>query len=251
MSLRERNRIEQRQRILDAAFALFAERGFDEVTVAEVAVAAGVARATVFNYFPSKHGLVEAITVQVLVFYQQMLDKALAAEQTPTPLLLRALYEQMGAGIEGFRRFQRGVFREIARLQLGFDEGGAAQCVNEENQARLSKLFARGQERGEIEPAHPPESLAAIFSILANGTITAWLFEDVASPREDPSSDDEFSREGGAEASSDDEASAPHESLRERMANTAEVLLAPVAIGPRPPISTPVPDLSPAPFGSS
>ncbi|KJK50374.1 TetR family transcriptional regulator, partial [Saccharothrix sp. ST-888] len=43
--------------IADAAFGLFAERGFDRVTVAEVARAAGVAVNTVFNYFPAKEDL--------------------------------------------------------------------------------------------------------------------------------------------------------------------------------------------------
>jgi AcrR family transcriptional regulator len=55
--LRERKKRETRQRISDVATALFIERGFDEVTVAEVAVAAGVSKVTVFNYFPRKEQL--------------------------------------------------------------------------------------------------------------------------------------------------------------------------------------------------
>ncbi|MGD0196208.1 MAG: TetR family transcriptional regulator [Candidatus Dormibacteria bacterium] len=55
--LRERKKRETRQRISDIATALFIERGFDEVTVAEVAVAAGVSKVTVFNYFPRKEQL--------------------------------------------------------------------------------------------------------------------------------------------------------------------------------------------------
>ncbi|MFI8241402.1 TetR/AcrR family transcriptional regulator [Streptomyces sp. NPDC085866] len=56
-SLRERKKRETRQRISDIATLLFAQRGFDAVTVAEVAREAGVSTMTVFNYFPRKEDL--------------------------------------------------------------------------------------------------------------------------------------------------------------------------------------------------
>jgi AcrR family transcriptional regulator len=55
---REIKRQETRARIVDAATELFAERGFDAVSVMEIARRAGVVEKTVFNHFPVKEGLV-------------------------------------------------------------------------------------------------------------------------------------------------------------------------------------------------
>jgi AcrR family transcriptional regulator len=55
--LRERKKAQTRRAISDVATRLFMERGFEAVTVAEVAEAAGVSIKTVFNYFGSKEEL--------------------------------------------------------------------------------------------------------------------------------------------------------------------------------------------------
>ncbi|GAA4599209.1 TetR/AcrR family transcriptional regulator [Planotetraspora phitsanulokensis] len=56
--LRERKKRETRRHISDTAIGLFAERGFEHVTIAEVAAAAGVSANTVYNYFETKENLV-------------------------------------------------------------------------------------------------------------------------------------------------------------------------------------------------
>jgi AcrR family transcriptional regulator len=171
---------EARRRVLDRAVDLFAERGFDDVTMTEIAEAANVARATVFNYFGSKYALVETLTESVIEVFRDMLDDALADTTTPTPDLLRHLYENMGIGIESQRGFFRGVFREIARIQLGLDEGIVAQRANNEAHARLLQLVERGQARGDLNAALDAGAVARGFRSLANGTITGWLYQDDA-----------------------------------------------------------------------
>src|SRR4029450_10994190 len=58
LGLRERKKRQTRRAIAEAAKRLFLERGFDQVSVAEVAPAGDGSEQTVFNYFPSKEDLV-------------------------------------------------------------------------------------------------------------------------------------------------------------------------------------------------
>src|ERR1700761_7458206 len=56
-SRRTRKRLATRQSISDAATRLFMERGFDTVTIDDIAAAADVGRMTVFNHFPRKEDM--------------------------------------------------------------------------------------------------------------------------------------------------------------------------------------------------
>ena len=61
VGLRERKKQRTRQAIVEAATGLFAERGYAETTLAEVAEAAEVSLSTIFNYFPGKPDIVFAV----------------------------------------------------------------------------------------------------------------------------------------------------------------------------------------------
>jgi AcrR family transcriptional regulator len=103
MGLRERKKEQTRQLIAETAWRLFADRGFEHVTVAEVAHQAQVAVATVFNYFPTKEDL---FYHRLETFGAQLVD-AVSARTVGEPVLV------------AFRRHLLGSAGLLAQVEAG------------------------------------------------------------------------------------------------------------------------------------
>jgi AcrR family transcriptional regulator len=126
--LRERKKRLTRDAIAAVAMELFRARGFDAVTVADVARAADVSEKTVFNYFPAKEDLVFHRREERIA----ALIDTVRSRPPGTPLL------------EPFRGTHRSVFRTaFGRLLAGEDRRLMARRLRAEAQ-RAYDLVARG-----------------------------------------------------------------------------------------------------------
>jgi AcrR family transcriptional regulator len=151
MGLRERKKHQTRQVIAGTALRLFSERGFDAVTVAQVAKAADVSDATVFNYFPTKESL----------FFGQM--------QSFEEALVQAVRERRGGEsvLAAFRRFIDERSAHLATEDVAVAISMAARIVGDSPSLRarereivadstdaLALLIAEeaGSPPGDIEP---------------------------------------------------------------------------------------------------
>jgi len=179
-SKRQQNRARQRKIILDAATSLFGADGFDAVTMTDIAAKAGVVRATVFNYFPTKHSLVEAITEDVFAYYTAIIERALQEEDASVPALAKTLFIHMGEGIENASRFYTSFFREVLQIRVGLASDTSPANPRSAALERLEKLMERGQHRGELRADLRASVLARAFDALALGTIIDWLYDESA-----------------------------------------------------------------------
>jgi len=165
--LRERKKVRTRELIAETARTLFAERGFEAVTVAEIARAADVSQQTVFNYFPTKEDLVfwrlEAFEAELLGAIRD-----------------RPEGEPVSAAFGRFVRRPRGLLAEqdaAARVRLAgitrtIAESPALLARERETLARytvsLAALIAEEQSAGpdDIAPAVAANALMGVHHAL-------------------------------------------------------------------------------------
>lgn len=109
-----------KQKILDKALALFSSRGYDAVSVGEIAQAVGIKAPSLYNYFPSKQAIFDALVESVAAQYTRDTDQiSIHVQNAPqdipvsTAITEDALYEKVrqifeySLHNETIRRFRR------------------------------------------------------------------------------------------------------------------------------------------------
>jgi AcrR family transcriptional regulator len=148
--LRERKKQQTRELISSAAQRLFRGRGFDAVTVAQVAQEASVSEVTVFNYFPTK----EDLFYGGMEFFEQKLLDAVR-ERAPGESVLDAFRRPV---IEGLKRLAAGESADaIMAAERLISASPALEAHEREIVARYSLLLAdqligeTGAKPGDVE----------------------------------------------------------------------------------------------------
>ncbi len=148
--LRERKKRATREAIAATARRLFAERGFEAVTVAEIATAANVSEKTVFNHFATKEDLLfgggdERIAALV---------RAIAERPPGTSVLdvFRASSEAMLDVVAGGETETGLVVPRIVRDSPSLQEGLVVRWARDADALALAIAAATGAEEGDIVP---------------------------------------------------------------------------------------------------
>ena len=174
---RELKRQETRARIVDAAAELFAERGFDAVSVVEIARRACVVEKTVFNHFPVKEGLVFDADPPMRAALLETVRRRPAGESVASAagtFVVSAMARLGGPeAAEGVARMAR-IVRGSRTLQVRERE------IIDELTASLAALVAEetDQRSGQLEPwlaAHAVLGLYAGLLELARDRVLAGV----------------------------------------------------------------------------
>lgn len=140
--------------IAAAALAAFAENGFAATRMEDVAKRAGVAKGTLYLYFPTKEELFFAVVREALVPRLAELEAWVTAQDAPAPTVLRGLLERAsGLADAGVAAIPRLVLAEAGRnpaIARFYAREVVARGV-----AMIAGILARGVARGEFRAVDP------------------------------------------------------------------------------------------------
>jgi AcrR family transcriptional regulator len=163
---RQRRKEARPQELLDAALALFVEKGFAATRSDEVAVRAGVSKGTLYLYYPSKEELLKAVIQQnygtVIAEGVDIVDEFEGPTAELLRMLLRMWWQRVGStpagGIHKIMMMEVRNFPEIAEFYRDEVIRPAAEL--------LVRTLQRGVERGEFRPVPYEETTHALFAPL-------------------------------------------------------------------------------------
>jgi len=166
------DRAAKRDRILDAAERVFAQRGFFAAKVADIAREAGVADGTIYLYFKNKDDLLISLFESRMERVNQILADAIATESRPR--------DQLGAFVRAYLELiaDQPTAAEVLTIELRqstkFMREYSAHRFGEMLRL-LAGVIAAGQAAGELSDAVPaPHAARMIFGMLDEMAL-AWL----------------------------------------------------------------------------
>lgn len=146
-----------RARIRDAALKHFAERGFAQTTVREIARTAGVSPGLIRHHFGSKEALRGAVDEHVLAALRQFNEEALAKGHFASPGFAAASQ----SALKPFHRY-------IARALV---EGSAAAAVMFDEMANMTEMWLAHADKSRTDGYEPADlrTRAALINAMASG----------------------------------------------------------------------------------
>ena len=162
----------KRGEILEAAWGLFQEKGYDKATVDGVIDRAGISKGTFYHYFSSKADLLDGVVERLTLQGYQELRPILADPERPPLERLKDLLD----AARGWRVTNLDRIRPVMEVMLR-DENAVIRMKMYQRTAalmvpHLTEIIARGVESGDFRAVHPRETAEILMGL---GRITAEL----------------------------------------------------------------------------
>ncbi|MDT8420800.1 MAG: TetR/AcrR family transcriptional regulator [Desulfuromonadales bacterium] len=167
---REKKKTVTRQAILTAAIRLFGEKGYDQTSIDDLAVSAGIGKSTVYSYFSTKNEI-------FLAFCDEEVDrsfrtlKELHDPQAPLLQQLVDLFMMQFRFMTDNREFGRHLLREIV-----FPQVSSLKSLEHDQRYlnMLEELLQQAREKGQIKADALLATASANFFMIFLGCLSGW-----------------------------------------------------------------------------
>lgn len=185
LSLKERQRQEREYLILQAAEDLFAEKGYYEVSLEEIAARVGIAKSTVYLHFPRKEALVLALYARDMQRLVEDVDTAITAETTSRARLEAVLKYMHGELYKKQFKVLSSLFNDAEIRKVFFQKGNRIHELWWHLSSQIISVLEEGKQSGEFDPSLPTKVLiTAFFGILSSKAAEHLLPEQEISAEE-------------------------------------------------------------------
>lgn len=171
--------------ILDAARTVFALKGFGGATIDSIALAAGVAKGTVYLYFDSKRDLfLASLREGVMALHSEVAAQMAAAQTSDAKLraFISARFEYFSRNREFFRIY----YTEFSQLIAGTaNTQPEFQDLYEQQAALLESVLAEGIAAGQLRPC-PTRPTARLVYDLVRASLAQHILNGVEEPPQVP-----------------------------------------------------------------
>ena len=184
-SLKERQRQERANLILQEAEAVLAEKGYYETSMDEIAARVGVAKGTVYLHFPSKEDMVFALFEREIETFLLIVEQTTATLATPREKLERIL-NQLYQGLLGKRIQLLLSFYSNMDVRTGLIEKKEQLRTHlEKLSTTITMLLEEGKAAGEFDTAIPTfVMLSTFFGLLSPQAYKRLVVDERMSPEE-------------------------------------------------------------------
>ena len=183
---------ERREQLLDVGRRLFAEKGFEAVSVEEIAARAGVSKPVVYEHFGGKEGLYAVLVDREMSYLLSSIADALSedADAEQTHVNARTLLERAGMALfdyierypDGFRILVRDAPATRDPEVLAESTGGTFAGLLVDVAARVDDLLAKQFKAHKLNPKWAPLYSQMLVGMVAQ-TGQWWL--DVRKPKKE------------------------------------------------------------------
>jgi len=170
-----------RQRLLETATELFAEKGYAGTSVREIVDRAGVSKPVLYYYFKSKEGLFYAILEWAADAQQEILNEIFATAGTVLDRFIY-FYRRISAGVEEYQN----LYKMIHGLMYGPPQGAPAYDFPKYQRHMfdaVKQIYTSGLTVGEVKAADEDEVAFLVLSLIDFSLNMNQVLPELADPQ--------------------------------------------------------------------